>query len=174
MYNSDRLTFAFVSSACRAGAVAANYAEHASRARRPARRRGGGPRPSLGDVVMVRAAWVVNAVVPGLDAPQFVAAPAAPSPHPCLLEGDEPRLRHEAGPHALGSLVDSRSVPGSLRASPWCTSHETWRRPDDSVPHGGTCGRSRQKLPGLPAPASTRRRCASSIMAPSGAAAPER
>jgi len=140
MYNSDRLTFAFVSSACRAGAVAANYAE-ATRLVLDGRRVDGVEvRDRLsGDVVMVRAAWVVNAVGPwGWTLLSSWLPPAgALARTPVFSKAMNLVFDMRPGPHALGSLVDSRF----LFLVPWRgvtmagTSHETWAgRPDDSVP----------------------------------------
>ncbi len=140
MYNSDRLTLAFVSSACRAGAVAANYAE-ATRLVLDGRRVDGVEvRDRLsGDIVRVRAAWVVNAAGPWgwtLLGSWLPHAGALASP-PVFSKALNLVFDMSPAPHALGSLVDSRF----LFLVPWRgvtmagTSHETWAgRPDDSAP----------------------------------------
>ncbi len=135
MYSSERVTFAFVQTACETGAVAANYVEAVSFLRRGGRIEGVRARDALGSAELdIRARLTINAAGPW-------AAPVV-----ALLRGESPRrpgplsktmnfvIRRLTGEYAIGGVAGSRF----LIMVPWrdCsiagTSHEPYRGdPDD-------------------------------------------
>lgn len=143
MYSADRLTLAFVTSACRAGAEAANYVEATGLLVAKGRVAGIGARDVLsGDVFDIRAPIAVNAAGPWAWELIGRWVPKARSLRrkPVFSKAMNLVFDMEPGTHAVGSSLDSRF----LFLVPWRdvtmagTSHGTWEgRPDACIATGG-------------------------------------
>jgi glycerol-3-phosphate dehydrogenase len=136
MDSADRLTLAFVTSACRSGAEAANYVEAARLLVDRQRVVGIRARDVLSDAVFdIRSRVVVNAAGPwawGLLG-DWVPGARSLRRRPAFSKAMNLVIDAEPGTHAAGSLLDSRF----LLLVPWRgvtmagTSHDSWVGPPD-------------------------------------------
>jgi glycerol-3-phosphate dehydrogenase len=136
MHSADRLTLAFVTSACRAGSEAANYVEATGLLVEHGRVAGIAARDVLsGEVFDIRASIVVNAAGPWAWSLLGAWLPNSRNPGrpPVFSRAMNLVLDVAPGTHAAGSSLDSRF----LFLVPWRevtmagTSHDTWVGPPD-------------------------------------------
>lgn len=117
MSSADRLTLAFIRSACRAGASAANYVEAVGFTARGSRITGVRARDRLtGDAFEVRARLVINAAGPW--APALLATLGSPSPRP-LVPAFSRAMNVVVGPIPAASGLGGLAHGRFLFAAPW-------------------------------------------------------